>query len=102
MIPTDSYDNPSNINFPLNKMVAMISIADTLQPLRYLETERWGTLSKALRVVGWVLRFIYNGKTKKFDRVSKDLSCGELLEAKILLHCESQRVAFLSKLEVSE
>ena len=47
--------------------------------------ERWSSLSKAIRVVGWVKRFIHNARCEKFQRKSDDLDFHELESAKYSL-----------------
>ncbi len=51
---------------------------------RFLNVERWGTLLKAMRVVGWVLRFIRNVRNQSCP-VSGKLTFTELCQAKVVL-----------------
>ena len=39
------------------------------------QAERWGKLTKAIRVVAWVLRFIFNSRPKQEDRRLGDVWC---------------------------
>ena len=49
------------------------------------EIERWGSLSKAMRVVGWVLRFLGNVQSSSENRSAGDLTFPELCKAKVTL-----------------
>ena len=57
------------------------------------DIERWSSLTKAMRVVGWVLRFIKNVQCPSDDRVHGDLTFSELCRAK---------VEFLRSVQVTE
>ena len=46
------------------------------------DIERWSSLTKAMRVIGWVLRFIKNAQCPSDDRVHGDLTFSELCRAK--------------------
>lgn len=53
---------------------------------------RWGTLSKALRVVGWLLRFSHNVRSPSPLRKSGDLTLDELNSARsVLIRCTQQQ-----------
>ena len=66
---------------------------------RCLEIERWGTFNKAVRVVGWVLRFVHNTQATKSELRKGDLTFRELELAKAkLLHC-TQRDEYDRELE---
>ena len=54
------------------------------------------TLGRALRITGWVLRFINN--TRKKPRLTGILSCEELLEAKVKLFSLTQEAAYAQEL----
>ena len=55
------------------------------------EVSRWGTLGKAIRVVGWVLRFIHNVRGHTSEGRAGDLSLKELGVAKLtLIRCVQQ------------
>ena len=71
-------------------------------PVKVFEVERWGTFSKAIRVVSWVLRFVSNVRRGKEGRVFSQLSYEELSKAKLVLFRQSQRQAFHVELKLLE
>ena len=59
----------------------------------FLEVDRWSSLTKGIRVMGWILRFINNARGQKPRENAGDLSFTELSEAKTrLLQCVQQAV----------
>ena len=44
----------------------------------FLEVDRWGQLTKAIRVVAWLMRFIHN--SRRTPRILTDLSLDEMRE----------------------
>jgi hypothetical protein len=62
-------------------------------PLQMFDVERWSSLGKALRVVGWVLRFLHNARSSK-ERRSGELEFEELSRAKIALLRDVQSSRF--------
>ena len=63
--------------------------------------DRWSSLSKAIRVVAWVLRFLFNSHANSV-KITGDLSLNELTEAKFtLLKCE-QKQNYASELSCLE
>ena len=54
------------------------------------------TLGRALRITGWILRFIKN--TRKKPRLTGVLSCEELLEARVKLFSLTQEAAYAQEL----
>ena len=57
-----------------------------------LEVHRWGSLSKAIRVVGWLLRFRHNVKGPQSHRIVGELKLEELDKAKfMLIRCVQQQ-----------
>ena len=61
----------------------LVSASENLSQV--VDTERWSTLMKSVRVVGWILRFAFNAKSKPQSRRMGDLSFTELESAKIQL-----------------
>jgi hypothetical protein len=62
--------------------------------------ERWGSLTKALRVVGWVNRFIHNVSEKvRSKRRLSQLTFEELQSAKVLLIQQVQQAAFSKEMQ---
>lgn len=59
-----------------------------------LEYERWSSFTKALRVVGWIIRFRANLRCSKDGRQSGELTYQELYEANVLLLCSVQHHEF--------
>ena len=49
------------------------------------DIERWSSVTKAMWVIGWVLRFIKNAQCPSDDRVHGDLTFSELCRAKVEL-----------------
>ena len=72
------------------------------QPDPVFDVTRWGKLTKAIRVVGWVLRFIHNAKNKREGHKTGDLSHDEQLSAKTCLLKQSQRLAFYEEISLLE
>ena len=66
---------------------------------RVFEVERWGSLFKAIRIVGWVFRFIRNLKLSLSLRHKGALSLDELQTGKIQLIKDVQRHAFPADLK---
>lgn len=73
------------------------------------DVERWGTLTKAIRVVAWVRRFIHNarqhqrsGGVSSSDQRGGDLSFDELQQAKIALIRDAQQAAFPAEIQALE
>ncbi|XP_014673355.1 PREDICTED: uncharacterized protein LOC106813671 [Priapulus caudatus] len=75
---------------PFDERVVMLTAKATSQPSPLLKVERWSSISKAIRVTGWFLRFIHNGRVCKNHRRSGDLSTDELPAAKqqIIHQCQ--------------
>lgn len=63
----------------------------------FLQVERHGTLSKATRVVGWVLRFVHNARVSS-QRRSGGLSTEELTTARQQLFRSVQKDSFSDEL----
>ena len=64
------------------------------QPECVFPTERWGKLSKAVRVVAWVRRFIENCRCPQEKRIDSELSFTELANARNELLRQEQRRVF--------
>ena len=57
------------------------------------QVERWGKLTKAIRVVAWVLRFIFNSRHKQEDRRLGDVSYDEMQHAQVRIQQVQQEFA---------
>lgn len=64
-------------------VAALVSVVEKSACL--LKFERWSSFCKAIRVMGWILRFKYNISQSKDNRRFSDLSFPELCEAKVSL-----------------
>ena len=62
------------------------------------DCDRWSSLSKAVRVVGWVRRFVSNARSARHRRTSGDLSAEEILSARHDLLREAQRQAYAAEI----
>lgn len=69
-------------------------------PVRLFETERWGTLVKAIRVVAWVHRFVSNARSSGNHRPFEEFTYEELFAAKMTLFKETQKQAFYAELKM--
>ena len=58
------------------------------------DCSRWSSLTKSVRVVGWVRRFYGNARSAPQDRRCGDLSVAEIESARHVLLREEQRQAF--------
>ena len=61
------------------------------------QVERWGKLTKAIRVVAWVLRFIFNSRHKLEDRRLGDVSYDEMQHARQVLIQQVQQQEFAAE-----
>lgn len=59
-----------------------------------LPVERWSSLTKAIRVVAWILRFARNARSPLEDRNREELSFAEMSKAKMHLLKNIQEAAF--------
>ena len=66
------------------------------------DVERWGSLSKAVRVVAWVRRFVYNAGNPGQRRGLPDLSGEEIAAARDVLFRQAQREAFPDEMKALE
>ena len=64
------------------------------QPECGFPTERWGKMSKAVRVVAWVRRFIENCRCRQEKRILSELTSTELANARNELLRQEQRRVF--------
>ena len=60
-------------------------LTSSCPPVRLFEIKRWGSLSKAMRVVGWVLWFLGNIQSSSENRSAGDLTFPGLCKARS--HC---------------
>ena len=64
------------------------------------QVERWGKLTKAIRVVAWVLGFIFNSRPKQEDRRLGDVSYDEMQHARQVLIQQVQQQEFAADMSV--
>ena len=64
-----------------------------------LQVERYGTFSKATRVVGWVLRFVWNVRNRS-ERRDGELSSDELAAARVNLYRSVQMDSFAPEVDM--
>ena len=69
------------------------------QNLLNIDIERWSSLTQAMRVIGWVHRFLFNIRTSKENRRQGDLLYSELCDAKFQLLMHVQKKAFPEELK---
>ena len=60
---------------------------------------RWSSLSKAVRVVGWVRKFCNNARNARQKCALPDLSSDEVVSARLVLLREEQRLVFAAELK---
>ena len=61
------------------------------------QVERWGKLTKAIRVVAWVLHFIFNSRHTQEDRRLGDVSYDEMQHARHVLIQQVQQQEFAAE-----
>ena len=74
--------------------VILVSVEPNDEFVKVIEVERWSSLLKALRVLGWVLRFIHNSRVSVSERSLGDLCYEEIMKAKVLLFRLIQHESF--------
>ena len=67
---------------------------------KLLDVDRWGSLSKAIRVVAWMLRFMANSRSP--ERLHGELTFDELTKAKFKLIQCVQRYEFAEEIRALE
>lgn len=88
-------DKPSvNHKLPSEEHIVLLVSSP---PPEVFPVSRYGTLEKAVRVIGWVLRFIHNIR-HKMSRKTGSLSCHEISHAKLMLLKQTQTVSYHSEL----
>ena len=65
--------------------LSSVLVASSDVSTRLFEVERWGSLSKAIRIVAWVSRFVSNLRVAYAQRQLSSLSLNEMQAAKYLL-----------------
>ena len=94
----DQMESPGDHSFQSDEAVdAALVSCEPVPPVFPLE--RWGTFTKAIRVVAWVQRFIQNLKSSPADRQKGDLSFDELQAGKQCLIRAEQKNAFSAELD---
>ena len=63
-----------------------------------LDITRWSSFIRAMRVIGWVQRFLYSSKVSKEQRRQSDLSLNERIDAKLRLLKYVQKCDFQKEL----
>ena len=76
--------------------MALLSTAEA-PPTELFGAERWGSLRKAVRIVAWVRRFVFNCRNPG-ERRQCELTSGELAEARSALLKDVQRTAFVEEI----
>ena len=61
---------------------------------------RWSSLSKAVRVAGWVRRFISNAKSARQERILGDLTTEEIVSARITILREAQQQVYAAEISL--
>ena len=87
-----SREQPQFSSDKLTSEVVCLNVEEDVLPV--LPIERWGTYTKCIRVVAWLLRW------QNPPDQSSDLSFFELKRAKLVLFREIQRCFFLFRAEV--
>ena len=80
----DSEENVEKDSEAMSSVEVSLIAADSDKD-KIFEVERWGKLDKALRIVGWVCRFIRNARYPKSQKRDYYLSYDELSAAKVKL-----------------
>lgn len=76
-----------------------VLITATHDSSEFLEVQRWGSLPKSIRVVGWICRFVNNARSLKENRKSSALSYEELEVAKLHLVKAVQRQSYQEEID---
>jgi hypothetical protein len=79
--------------------VSLTSVSTENDSVKFIESERWSTLLKSIRVIGWILRFVRNVRSRKEDRKFSELSFTELDEAKSSLFRFVQKENFSEEMK---
>ena len=61
---------------------------------------RWSSLLKAVRVAGWVRRFISNAKSARQERILGDLTTEEIVSARITILREAQQQVYAAEISL--
>ncbi|KAJ8041453.1 hypothetical protein HOLleu_12272 [Holothuria leucospilota] len=77
--------------------VVMLAATNSTPKVRLFDTRKWGTLGKAVRLTGLVMRFV--GKLKGKRVYPEGLSHDELTTAKLCLTRQEQGMVFGQELE---
>ena len=97
-VETD-FDIDSTVNSACRSEVLLsVSTPD----LSFVELDRWGSLTKALRIMGWIGRFVSNCRVAAERRQLGDLSFEELEKGKILLFRVAQRQVYAQEVQALE
>jgi len=101
--PGENEDQLDNIGLASHsideEMVTLVAGSPEKSCSGVFEFARWGKFSKAIRVIGWVRRYIHNSRTDRFSRSSGDLTYEELSVAKCVLFKCVQDEAFPQELD---
>lgn len=61
---------------------------------KLIETERWGTFGKSIRIIAWMMRFIRNVRVPGQDKETGDMSLQELNGSKVRLFLYVQQQVY--------
>lgn len=78
-------DSVSNLSSVALEEAASPVLVSSVVPIAMFDVDRWGSLTKAIRVVAWVQRFLCNVRKKTDVRLFGEISYEEMKDAKLLL-----------------
>lgn len=98
--PTDLFPGgePLVDEMPAEEKVTIVTVTSELYCRPLLKVERWSTLTKALNVTGWILRFIHNVRHGG-ERRTGGLSHREQYKARVQFLCLVQLSAFPGEID---
>ena len=93
----DSLPESVSVTADVGTLTATSVVSETDCDL--FQMERHGTLSKASRVVGWVLRFVFNARNRS-QRRAGELKTEELAAARVQLYRSAQMSSFSNEVQL--
>ena len=87
---------------PAATPVTLVSQLESESQGGVFPVERWGSLSKAARVVAWVLRFVRNSRDRSHRCSLPDLTGEEVAAARDVLFRQAQRASFPDEIKALE
>lgn len=104
--PVEEYPNSrvvadfkSEMTLSLASEVVLPSKSESAQ-VELFDVSRWGRFLKAMRVVAFVLRFVFNCRHSKEERKSGELSYNDLCAAKLVLFRQVQGLHFQTEVKL--